>query len=653
MATPLQVTLLLLSLVFLASTQPWQDLRDVIGGNVLLPGDIRYDNIKNQVLILPNDVPDGQPRAIIQAVSSQDVSEVMKFAKKHDIEQVTALAGGHGSDGFSLPSDGVQIDFSLMKSIVVDPTNKYVEFEPGVLVGNITQTLGPLNLGQAQGNCAAIGYGGFLSYGGYGGMFRTQGLAIDAVLEYEVVVANGDIVVANENTNSELFFALRGALPSFGIVTRFKIKVFDATNFYGGHIFYRLPEAEATQFQKDWFNTVLNTPDLINDENFMTRVSIQRDRDDMTLRYNLEIIFFGPDSVATKKMRLLPLINVDAIDFYPEYIAVDEPPLWPQDYEDYHTYMFEDDLIRYEFVNVLQGYYRHGMVSNSRISQGNVLDTLVDGYMPGFDVNNPITLFQFGELSIAGGKATTIASDETAFYPRENFDFFWGFFTAYLNTPFFDLGRTFYDGLADSLVHLSQDRGIYGNLNTIKFARPFDGLGTNLPKLERLKSIWDPDNQFQRSWNISTSVGGFCAHASLSSIVIIDSVFLRLSIYVDTAIDLGDLTTTGFLSLGLYDDDLKNIGLFNFESWDNAWSGPYTIGSTKLWRYSDGLNRVHVIVHDGKSIIKVRVKPPRIIPQLPIDLPLYARLETGSGSCIDTTFSSGTSAGHLFVATHY
>lgn len=54
------------------------------------------------------------------------------------------------------------------------------------------------------------------------------GLALDWLIEATVVVASGKIVKASATQNPDLFWALRGAGSSFGIVTEFKFDTFEA-----------------------------------------------------------------------------------------------------------------------------------------------------------------------------------------------------------------------------------------------------------------------------------------------------------------------------------------------------------------------------------------------------------------------------------------
>ncbi|KAG6380592.1 FAD-binding domain-containing protein [Boletus reticuloceps] len=63
--------------------------------------------------------------------------------------------------------------------------------------------------------------GGYLMGGGHSALSPVYGLAVDRVLEFEVVVASGQVLVANRCQNSDLFFALRGGGGgTFGVVTQ-------------------------------------------------------------------------------------------------------------------------------------------------------------------------------------------------------------------------------------------------------------------------------------------------------------------------------------------------------------------------------------------------------------------------------------------------
>jgi hypothetical protein len=94
----------------------------------------------------------------------------------------------------------------------------------GHLLGDVTKKL--LANGQramAHGTCPQVGIGGHATIGGLGPMSRMWGSALDHVQEATVILANSSIISASPTKNKEVFWALKGAGASFGIITEFKV----------------------------------------------------------------------------------------------------------------------------------------------------------------------------------------------------------------------------------------------------------------------------------------------------------------------------------------------------------------------------------------------------------------------------------------------
>ncbi|KAM0714996.1 hypothetical protein Q7P37_009461 [Cladosporium fusiforme] len=116
---------------------------------------------------------------------------------------VAIRSGGHGSDRQNSVTDGVIIDLSYLNAITYNPETKVAS-----IVG-----VGRLTLG-----------------GGVGWTTPRTGFACDNVINYEVVLANGEIINANASDHPDLWRALKGGSSNFGIVTKFDIDTFPASN---------------------------------------------------------------------------------------------------------------------------------------------------------------------------------------------------------------------------------------------------------------------------------------------------------------------------------------------------------------------------------------------------------------------------------------
>lgn len=134
---------------------------------------------------------------------------------------------------------GITLDLSFMKQVDVASDRSYVNIGPGNRWQDVYSKLDAKNLGTSGGRVATVGVGGLVTGGGISFFSRERGLVCDNVIEFEVVLADGSIVVANNGTNPDLWRALKGGSGNFGIVTRIKMKAFELGNMWGGIIFHK------------------------------------------------------------------------------------------------------------------------------------------------------------------------------------------------------------------------------------------------------------------------------------------------------------------------------------------------------------------------------------------------------------------------------
>lgn len=80
---------------------------------------------------------------------------------------------------------------------------------------------------QATGSCECTSLAGPMLGGGHGFLQGRFGLALDNLISARIALGNGSVVTASEETNVDLFWALRGAGHNFGIVTEVEYRIHD------------------------------------------------------------------------------------------------------------------------------------------------------------------------------------------------------------------------------------------------------------------------------------------------------------------------------------------------------------------------------------------------------------------------------------------
>jgi hypothetical protein len=190
-------------------------------------------------------------------ISAEEVSATVKFAVANKIA-FNVRGGGHStSQVSSAPSpEGIVLDLGLVRNVSVDAEKQTVTFGGGCLWSDVDDALIQHGLATPGGTVSHTGVGGLILHGGYGYLTGLHGLAIDCLVSCEVVLADGSIVTASETDNKALFWALRGAGSSFGVVTSFTSKAFPQGDVYLGVMAFLPDKIPAlVEFMNHWHAT--------------------------------------------------------------------------------------------------------------------------------------------------------------------------------------------------------------------------------------------------------------------------------------------------------------------------------------------------------------------------------------------------------------
>ncbi len=204
-------------------------LRSVVRGKVLVEGDFGYDAARG----IQNTIYDRRPAVIVRPVDALDVSRAVITARDLGLE-IAVKGGGHSLAGHSAIEGGMLIDLGAMRGVDIDPVRRVGCAEGGVTAGAYTLAAHQHGLATPFGDSTTVGLGGLTLGGGLGWLVRRHGLTLDSLLEAELVMADGQVVTVNEDSDPDLFWAIRGGGGNFGIATRFRFRLHPVGTVTGG-----------------------------------------------------------------------------------------------------------------------------------------------------------------------------------------------------------------------------------------------------------------------------------------------------------------------------------------------------------------------------------------------------------------------------------
>ncbi|PVH84694.1 FAD-binding domain-containing protein, partial [Cadophora sp. DSE1049] len=160
----------------------------------------------------------------IRPQSTMEVKIALKIITTLQSTFAVRTVGHNPNPGFSsVDESGVVIDLRELKNVEIAPGRDVVSIGPGAMWGEVYDVLEEEELTVVGGRVSEVGVGGLLLGGGMSHFSNRWGMACDNVKIFEVVLANSEVVYANEHENQDLFRALKGGGPNFGIVTRFDL----------------------------------------------------------------------------------------------------------------------------------------------------------------------------------------------------------------------------------------------------------------------------------------------------------------------------------------------------------------------------------------------------------------------------------------------
>ncbi|KAJ5336689.1 hypothetical protein MYU51_005755 [Penicillium brevicompactum] len=231
-----------------ATTEQWHDSL----WRAAQPGAVQWENWEswaehNQTCYIesPMNTICGQGRVSLYSAkvqTAEQIQQAVAFAQTHNL-RLAIRNSGHDYIGRSTAPESLQIFTNGMKDIkFVDnfvPTGApggkgeghAVTYAAGVNLAELYQAAGDKKRTIQGGASHTVGAaGGYIQAGGHSPFGTRGGMASDNALEFEVVTADGKLVIANDYQNSDLFWALRGGGGgTFGVVVNVTVRTLPET----------------------------------------------------------------------------------------------------------------------------------------------------------------------------------------------------------------------------------------------------------------------------------------------------------------------------------------------------------------------------------------------------------------------------------------
>ena len=441
-------------------------LAEAFSGHLLLPADDGYETARR----VHNGMIDKRPAVIACCTGVADVVDALGFAIDQDLE-IAVRGGGHNVAGRAVCDDGMMLDLSLMKGAYLDPKQASVRVQAGMTWGEFNRETQIHGLATTGGVISNTGVAGLTLGGGFGYLMGKCGLTIDNLKSVEVVTANGEVLQASKDENSELFWGLRGGGGNFGVATSFEFGLHPIGPIVtGGLVAYPADRsAGMLRFYRDF------TSDLPDELAILASLTHAPDGSGLQLAAML-VCHCGAQAEAESSCEAIKSFGEPVIDH-----------LGPITYSDLNT------ILDKSFPKLALNYWKSSFI-------GNLTDDAISILVTQFrDCPSPMSKVVIEHFH---GAAVRAKPDDTAFPHRDA-----GYnilIIAQWADPADSARNIAWARATYQALEPFMRRGVYSNYlgDDEPASRVQMAFGKNHARLRELKKRYDPENRFHLNQNI-------------------------------------------------------------------------------------------------------------------------------------------------------
>ncbi|KAJ4340877.1 hypothetical protein N0V87_002231 [Didymella glomerata] len=427
-----------------------------------------------------------KPSVVVLPHTQQNVQDAVVCAGQNGIK-VQAKSGGHSYASFSSGGkDGaMMISLQPFQKVELDASTGITKVGGGVRLGNLAD--GIYTQGQkalSHGTCPGVGIGGHFTHGGYGHTSRHWGLAMDQIVAADVVLADGLLIKASATENSDVFWGIRGAADSLGIVTNFYLQTQAAPSSI---TYFAFPFSNMYNTKSVFTNAWLHLQDFAKNASVVdNKISFGVYIDNYGT-FSLSGAYFGTvdefnSKVKNELLRTLPAPTSSTVKAYSWY--------------DYLVLVSGKTQIK----EPLSGYDEHENFFAKSITVPESSGLTSAGLNAWFDYIKGTSTEYYSIVNLYGGPGSAINSKDTTFAAYNDRDSLWVF----QNYGYGLSSTNFINGLNDAIIKAQPQTNFGAYLNYVDPS--YDAATAHklyygdalYAKLLTLKKKIDPNNVF---WN--------------------------------------------------------------------------------------------------------------------------------------------------------
>ncbi|KAF2787645.1 FAD binding domain-containing protein [Melanomma pulvis-pyrius CBS 109.77] len=221
---------------------------------LLSPGARIDENVTTTLPLRLSEYKAPQPGGIVHPATEKDVQTTVQWAIAYSVPFLVQNGGNGWATTFKLNHQGILIQLDQMRAIAFNVAGTEVTVSGGALVSDVVTAASARGSLVTTGTCNCVGQLGAILGGGFNNLVGQYGLGIDNLLALNVVTPDGLAITIKKpktaSAPSDLWWAMRGAGPNFGVVTSAVMKAYPVGNVarlsaWTGPLVFRPDQLEA------------------------------------------------------------------------------------------------------------------------------------------------------------------------------------------------------------------------------------------------------------------------------------------------------------------------------------------------------------------------------------------------------------------------